>query len=174
MQRRRTLRRPAVRRVFIAIGTTSPISHHCGRRIAAYDLLTGAGAHSVAPEDVQYYDIFAVASLPRWQDESAPLVRRLHRRDMPAIEAHLLRLDRDDRRLRFFREATDAQILAYLGGFDWNGSLLLGAIRDDRVVGLAEALFDGSGPSHQVEVAVSVDIEFRGPRARPLPGAARR
>jgi hypothetical protein len=129
---------------------------------AAYDLLTGGGAHSVAPEDVQYYDIFAVAPLPRWQGESAPLVRRLHRHDMPAIEAHLLRLDRDDRRLRFFREATDTQILAYLRGFDWDGSLLLGAVRDNRVVGLAEALFDGSGPSHQVEVAVSVDIESRG------------
>ena len=81
--------------------------------------------------------------------------------DLPAIEMHLLGLDFHDRQLRFFREATDAQVRAYVRDIDWSCSLILGAIRADRVVAMAEALFDCSGAPHHAEIAVSVDHDLR-------------
>jgi GNAT superfamily N-acetyltransferase len=129
---------------------------------AVYDRLTRDGTQNTRPDDAEYYEIFAVDPLPGWRDSHPPLVRRLHQQDAPAIEAHLLGLDANDRRLRFFREATDTQIRAYVQDIDWDHSLLLGAICADRIVGMAEALFDRSAPPHHAEIAVSVDTDLRG------------
>jgi ribosomal protein S18 acetylase RimI-like enzyme len=128
---------------------------------AVYDRLTRDGTHSTAPDSAEYYDIFATDSLSEWTEGPAPLIRRLHPSDLPAIEMHLLGLDFHDRRLRFFREATDAQVRAYVRDIDWSCSLILGAIRADRVVAMAEALFDCSGAPHHAEIAVSVDHDLR-------------
>ena len=129
---------------------------------AIYDQLTQNGAQSAAPDAAEYYEIFAAASPPDWQDGPAPLVRRLRQQDTPAIEAHVLGLCPDDRNLRYFRTANDPQICAYVQGIDWDHSLLLGAISADRVVGVAEALFNRSGPPRHAEIAVSVDAALRG------------
>jgi GNAT superfamily N-acetyltransferase len=126
----------------------------------AFDQLTGGGTHSTTPDDAEYYDIFAVAPLPAWKNGPVPLIRRLHRYDSAAIEAHLFRLNTNDRRLRFFREITDEQISGYVRTIDWATLLILGAICADRVVGIAEVLYDRSGC--HAEVAVSVDRELRG------------
>ena len=129
---------------------------------AAYDRLTHSETHSTTPDDVEYYDVFAADPLPGWQNEPAPLIRRLHPHDAAAIEAHLLGLDLADRRLRFFREATDAHLRAYVRDIDWTHARLFGAIRADRVVGMAEALFDHAAMPRHAEVAVSVDGDARG------------
>jgi GNAT superfamily N-acetyltransferase len=129
---------------------------------AVYERLTRGGTHRTTPDDVEYYDIFAADPLPGWKDAPAPLIRRLHRQDASAIEAHLLGLNIDDRRLRFLQEATDAAILTYVRGIDWSRSLLLGAIRADRVIGMADALFDPSALPHHAEITVSVDLQLRG------------
>jgi GNAT superfamily N-acetyltransferase len=127
-----------------------------------YDRLTRGDIPGMELDHIEYYNVFAVDPLPRWRNTDPPLLRRLFQRDGTAIEAHLLGLDVDDRRLRFFREATDAQIRAYVQGIDWNHTLLLGAICAGRVGGIAEALFDRSVPPRHVEVAVSVDADLRG------------
>lgn len=127
---------------------------------AVFDQLTGGGTHSTTPEDAEYYDIFAVDPLPGWQNGPLPLIRRLHWRDRAAIEAHLLGLDPNDRRLRFFREITDEQIRGYVRTIDCAAALVLGAVCADRV-GIAEVLYDRSGTQH-AEVAVSIDRELRG------------
>jgi GNAT superfamily N-acetyltransferase len=129
---------------------------------AVYDELTRRGTRNTKPDDADYYEIFAADPLPGWCDVHPPLVRRLHQQDAPAINAHLLRLNTDDRRLRFFREATDMQIRAYVRDIDWDHSLLLGAICRDRVVGMAEALFGRTFSPHHAEIAVSVDADLRG------------
>jgi len=128
---------------------------------AAYERLTHHGTCSTTPDDAEYYDIFAADPLPGWDDSPAPLIRRLHARDASAIEVHLLGLNGNDRHLRFFSCSTDAQIRAYVRAIDWSRSLLLGAIRADRVVGMAEALFDCSYAPRDAEIAVSVDAELR-------------
>jgi GNAT superfamily N-acetyltransferase len=129
---------------------------------AVYDQLTCGGTQNVTPDDAEYYDIFAADPMPGWHDGPKPLVRRLHRHDAAAMEAHLLNLNTHDRRLRFFREATDRQIRAYVQDIDWDHALLLGAICSDRVVGMAEALFGRAGPPRRAEIAVSVDTDLRG------------
>ena len=126
-----------------------------------HDRLAGRDTPSTAPDNAECRDISQTSSQLRWQDASPPLIRRLHQQDAAAIETHLLGLNSKDRRLRFFWKAADPQILAYVRRIRWERSLLLGAIRDDRVVGLAEAVFDGSAPSGRAEIAVSVDPEFR-------------
>jgi GNAT superfamily N-acetyltransferase len=133
---------------------------------AVYYRLTRNGNQNTRPDDAEYYEIFAANPLPEWRDGHPPLIRRLHQHDAPAIEAHLLDLDANDRRLRFFREATETQIRAYVRAYvqdiDWDHSLLLGAIRADRIVGIAEALFDRSAPPRHAEIAASVDTDLRG------------
>jgi GNAT superfamily N-acetyltransferase len=129
---------------------------------SAYSRLTRGGTCNTTPDDAEYFELCAADPLPGWPDGPAPLLRRLHRHDAPAIAAHLLGLNADDRRLRFFRESTDAQILAYVRDIDWNRSLLLGAVRADRLVGIVEALFDRAGPPKHAEIAVSVDLALRG------------
>jgi GNAT superfamily N-acetyltransferase len=130
--------------------------------LSVYDRLTCGGTQNAGPDDTEYYEIFAANPIPGWRDGKAPLVRRLYQKDAPAIEAHLLRLDAQDRRLRFFREATDMQVRAYVQGIDWDHALLLGAICGDRVVGIAEALFGRAIPVRHAEIAVSVDADHRG------------
>ncbi len=133
-----------------------------GQAWAVFDRLTHGSTRNMTPDDPEYYEIFAADPLPEWRDGRRPLVRRLFQHDALAIEAHLLGLDRDDRCLRFFRAATDAQIIAYVQGIDWDHSLVLGAIRADTVVGMAEALLDRSAPPRHAEIAVSVDSTVRG------------
>jgi GNAT superfamily N-acetyltransferase len=128
---------------------------------AAYERLTHNGTCSTTPDDAEYYDIFAADPLSGWDDPPAPQVRRLHACDAGAIEAHLLGLNGNDRRLRFCSSSTDAQIRAYVQAIDWSRSLLLGAICADRVVGMAEALLDCSHAPSDAEIAVSVDAELR-------------
>lgn len=133
------------------------------RRVqAVYDRLTCGGTRNTGPDDIEYYEIFAADPMPGWRGGHPPLVRRLYQQDAQAIEAHLLGLDNHDRRLRFFREATDLQIRAYVRDIQWDCSLLLGAIHGDRIVGMAEALFDRAIPSRHAEIAVSVDADLRG------------
>jgi GNAT superfamily N-acetyltransferase len=129
---------------------------------AVYDRLTHDGTQNTRPDDAEYYEIFAANPLPEWSHSRPPLIRRLYQHDAPAIEAHLLDLDANDRRLRFFREATDTQIRAYGQDIDWDHSLLFGAIRADRIVGMAEALLDRLTPPRHAEIAVSVDTDLRG------------
>ena len=119
------------------VSTPAPIE----QAHALFQQLTGGGAHSTTPDDAEYYDIFAVDPLPAWKHAPLPLSRRLHRHDSTAIETHLLGLDINDRRLRFFREITDEQISGYVRTIDWAASLILGAICADCVVGIAEVCF---------------------------------
>jgi hypothetical protein len=125
-----------------------------------YDRVTHGGRFGTTPEDTEYYDIFSIDPLPGWKDVQRPLIRRLHSSDLAAIEAHFLRLNDRDRHFRFFRELTDEKIGLYVRGMEVRHSLVLGAVRSHRVVGVAEAFFVPS-LLRDVEVAVSVDVDLR-------------
>lgn len=127
-----------------------------------YHHVTNGGRLGTTPEDSEYYDIFSTDPLPGWTDARPPLIRRLHPSDLAAIEAHFLRLNDWDRRLRFFGERTDEQIRLYVRDMDVRHSLVLGAVRSHRVVGVAESFFAPSPVLQEVEVTVSVDTDFRG------------
>lgn len=130
---------------------------------AIYERLTRGGSHGTGTIESEHYDIFAIDRPPQWRC-CTPIVRRLHSRDAVAIEAHLLRLNARDRRLRFFQDVPDAQIRSYVRSMDYCNSLILGAVWSDRMIGVAEALLGPSAAPRDVEIAVSVDLDYRGCR----------
>jgi GNAT superfamily N-acetyltransferase len=129
---------------------------------AAFDRWTSGGEHSVSPDDPEYFDICPAAPPPGWDGGFAPLIRRLRRHDEALIEAHFLAFNREDRRLRFCREIGDAQIGAYVRDLNWDHSFLLGALQDDRLIGVAEAVFDRAPAPREAEIAVTVSKPLRG------------
>jgi GNAT superfamily N-acetyltransferase len=136
----------------------APIAH----AKAVNGQLTRGETQNAKTGEAERYDIVSSDRVLRWHDGQPPLVRRLHHHDTSAIQAHLLSLNTHDRRLRFFREATDGQIRTYVQDIDWDHSLLFGAICSDRVVGIVEALFGRAVRRHHGEIAVSVDAGLRG------------
>ncbi len=127
-----------------------------------YDQLTGGGAHSFSSDHVDYFDIFPAAPPPRWTSGSVPLIRRLRRADAAMLNEHFLALDQEDRRLRFCRNIADTQIRGYAEGIDWDRSFLLGALHEDRLIGLSEAFFDRPFAPRHAEIAVTVSRPMRG------------
>ncbi len=87
----------------------------------------------------------------------APLaVRRLGRRDMLAVERHLLALGPADRRKRFLSPFDNGAVARYAAGLDPGRAVLVGADGPDwQLAGIAEA-HPVPGAPGRVEVAVSV------------------
>ncbi|MCB1968906.1 MAG: GNAT family N-acetyltransferase [Geminicoccaceae bacterium] len=91
-----------------------------------------------------------------------PRIRRLGRLDLPAIADHLLRLEPEDRRLRFGTRLSDDGIRAHIAQIDWSSAVLLAAEHDGRIVGLGEMRACSAGRERTAEVAFSVDRVWRG------------
>jgi GNAT superfamily N-acetyltransferase len=120
-----------------------------------YDRLTNCGTFCAAPDQIDCYGIFPATDLH-------PLVRALYAHESHMIGDHLLRLDDIDRWLRFCYTASDAQIRDYVSRIDWGRSLIIGAVRDEHLLGIAEVLFDRAASPRHAEIAVSVDRTARG------------
>lgn len=98
----------------------------------------------------------AVSGLSAAAEIAGPSIRRLGRRDMPAVERHLLSLGPADRRKRFLVPADDDAVARYAARLDPGRAVLVGAAgADGRVFGLAEAHPAVDAPL-TVEVVVSV------------------
>lgn len=92
-------------------------------------------------------------------DPSAIPVRQLDRSHRAAISAHLLRLPREDRRLRFGATLDDAAVAAYAEGIDFERDAVFGAFADDLALAGVAHVASG-GPA--AEFGVSVVPEARG------------
>ena len=93
--------------------------------------------------------------------DAALAIRRLGRRDMPAVERHLLALGPADRRKRFLSPADDGAIARYVAGINPDRAVIVGAADPDGgLVGIAEAHPVVDAP-RTVEVAVSVQPYHR-------------
>jgi ribosomal protein S18 acetylase RimI-like enzyme len=89
------------------------------------------------------------------------VIRRLWPGERARLQAHLLRLDREDRMLRFGGYASDAQIAAYCKRLDWSHALVVGYVVRGKVRGLGQLEpIRGSSP-RAAEVAVSVERPFQ-------------
>ncbi len=94
-------------------------------------------------------------------DESG-VIRRLGSGEGAQIRDHLLRLDDEDRRLRFGGPAGPARIEAHCAALDPSRALVLGWLQAGQVRGLGELRpLPGSSP-RAVEVAISVERPFQG------------
>ena len=75
---------------------------------------------------------------------------------------HLLRLDDDDRRMRFLQTTTDSTIAAYVSRIDFAESACFGSFdREGRLAALTEGLPYRAGGTRCVEAAFSTDKEWR-------------
>ena len=93
---------------------------------------------------------------------STPDIRRLWKRDLPEITRHLLRLDTENRRLRFGTYVTDAFIRSYAEQIIGLDSVVFGAFPDGqlRAMGELRGLYK-SWPAH-AEAAFSVEPDWQG------------
>ncbi len=93
----------------------------------------------------------------------AVLYRRLRRQDQAALRAHLLRLDRADRHLRFGRtDMSDADIRRHCQRIDWSRAVLIGCEIDGQLRGVGELdVFDRDGQD-SAEIAVTVEAAMQG------------
>jgi len=86
------------------------------------------------------------------------VLRRLGRRDLPAIEAHFLALNPIDRGARFHAMLGDEAIGRYVRRIDFDRMILVGAVEpaSGRLVAIAEAHLDDQSAPRVAEISVSV------------------
>jgi hypothetical protein len=87
-------------------------------------------------------------------------IRRLWPSERGKVRDHLLRLNRDDRLLRFGGYASAARITAYCDGLDWRRGLIVGYVTGGKVRGIGELKLLGTGWPRLAELAISVERRF--------------
>src|SRR5262245_48630610 len=85
------------------------------------------------------------------------IVRRLWPTETDKFRDHLLRLDKESRRMRFAHSVSDAFIEAYARRMTQYGSLVYGYLVDGRVRGAAELRRLGDAWGEEAEAAFSVE-----------------
>jgi GNAT superfamily N-acetyltransferase len=88
------------------------------------------------------------------------VIRRLWAGERDLVRDHLLRLDAEDRQLRFGGYASNAHIADYCEGLDWSRGLMLGYVVVGQVRGVGELRLIGAA-SRAAELANSVERPFQ-------------
>jgi ribosomal protein S18 acetylase RimI-like enzyme len=102
------------------------------------------------------------APADRASEPTGGVVRRLGRGERDRLLGHLLRLDAEDRRLRFGGHASDERVRAYCARLDWSRSVVLGCLVAGELRAAGELkLIDRARP-RMAEIAVSVEVQFQG------------
>jgi RimJ/RimL family protein N-acetyltransferase len=92
----------------------------------------------------------------------AGVIRRLGEDERDRLSDHLLRLDAEDRQLRFGGYGGEAYVRSYCQHLDWSRSVVLGCLIDGELRAAGELkLIAGSWP-RAAEIAVSVEAPWRG------------
>jgi GNAT superfamily N-acetyltransferase len=92
--------------------------------------------------------------------------RKLLAHERGALKDHLLRLDDEDRRLRFGHFVTPEVMLAYVDAVDWTQTWIIGAFEGAALRGVAElrdsgAPADAAGGRRTAEISVTVEPAHR-------------
>ena len=88
-------------------------------------------------------------------------IRRLWPTETDKFRDHLLRLDKDSRRLRFAHAVSDAFVEDYASRMTEYGSLVYGHVVDGKVRGAAELRRLGDGWGEEAEAAFSVEKAYQ-------------
>ena len=88
-------------------------------------------------------------------------IRRLRPDEAPALAAHLLRLDANDRRKRFGRPVADARIEHYVAGIDWSRAGVIGYFDDGAVRASAQVAWPLLSWLDGAEVGLTVEARWR-------------
>jgi len=89
------------------------------------------------------------------------IIRRLWPMESDKFRDHLLRLDKESRRLRFAHSVSDAFIEDYASRMSEYGSLVYGHVVDGRVRGAAELRRLGDAWGEEAEAAFSVEKAYQ-------------
>ena len=89
------------------------------------------------------------------------IIRRLWPTETDKFRDHLLRLDKDSRRLRFAHAVSDAFVEDYASRMSEYGSLVYGHVVDGKVRGAAELRRLGDGWGEEAEAAFSVEKAYQ-------------
>ena len=89
------------------------------------------------------------------------VIRRLCPVERAKIQDHLLRLDWEDRMLRFGGYVGAAHIAAYCERLDWSRVLVVGYVTGGEVRGLGQLELIGNAWPRAAELAVSVERPFQ-------------
>lgn len=95
------------------------------------------------------------------QHPSDGMVRRLWPSEADKFREHLLRLDKDSRRMRFAHAVADAFIEDYASRMTEFGSVVYGYIVDGKVRGAAELRRLGDSWGEEAEAAFSVEKTYQ-------------
>jgi ribosomal protein S18 acetylase RimI-like enzyme len=95
-------------------------------------------------------------------EDGPMIVRKLWAWEWEKLRAHLLRLDPEDRRLRFLRPAGDNFIHRYCDEIDRGRTTAVGAFIGGTLRGAAELVRIPEGVPAAAELALSVEHEFQG------------
>ena len=88
-------------------------------------------------------------------------IRRLWPTETDKFRDHLLRLDKDSRRLRFAHAVSDTFVEDYASRMTEYGSLVYGHVVDGKVRGAAELRRLGDGWGEEAEAAFSVEKAYQ-------------
>jgi RimJ/RimL family protein N-acetyltransferase len=89
------------------------------------------------------------------------IVRRLWPTETERFRDHLLRLDRESRRMRFAHSVSDSFVEEYAGRMSEFGSLVFGHVVDGKVRGAAELRRLGDTWGYEAEAAFSVETAYQ-------------
>lgn len=89
------------------------------------------------------------------------VIRRLWPTETSKFRDHLLRLDKESRRLRFAHSVSDEFIVDYARRMSEFGSLVYGYVADGEVRGAAELRRLGDAWGEEAEAAFSVEREYQ-------------
>jgi RimJ/RimL family protein N-acetyltransferase len=92
----------------------------------------------------------------------AATFRRLATGERGRLLEHFLRLDAEDRHLRFGGHVTDERVRAYCAGLDRSRSVVLGCLVAGELRGVGELKVIAGSLPPAAELAVSVEAPFRG------------
>lgn len=99
---------------------------------------------------------------PSPTEVAGPFVyRKLWEGDRERLLAHFLRLDADDRRMRFFGQLADRAIRDYVERIDWRRTTILGCVEHGHVRGVVELLVSSTTMPATAELAFSVERSFQ-------------
>jgi len=90
------------------------------------------------------------------------VVRKLLGHELPRFRDHLLRLDKESRRLRFAHAVADSFIVDYATRMGERGGIVFAALVDGEVRGAAELRKLGDTWGREAEAAFSVELSRQG------------
>ena len=88
-------------------------------------------------------------------------IRRLWPVERALVPDHLLRLDSEDRRFRFFQSINDTSIIDYCERIDWAQTAFFGFFDKDDLRGMAELVLPRAACAGEAEIALTVERSYR-------------